>query len=207
MKMKMKANFQYKPSNFQMDDCEIERVVELSREDFGRLKITPLEDQPFIAENKDCMFSRDGVLHCLLALEKDGNDGILIESEGYDYPRYAAYIPGMRSILSAEMASGQEHRLPEIRVKDILPLLKGGGIFLRHEEAERAIQAESLCLLAKAGQEDFAALLSASVCEIRETPEGTEAVLTGIAPEELTRFGEAFDAFMEAEQAMGFIMG
>lgn len=26
--MKFKANFLYKPSNFQMDDCQIERVVE-----------------------------------------------------------------------------------------------------------------------------------------------------------------------------------
>lgn len=45
--MKFKANFMEKPGNFQMDDCEIEKVVELSHEDFCRLKITPLENQPF----------------------------------------------------------------------------------------------------------------------------------------------------------------
>jgi hypothetical protein len=64
-----------------MDDCQIEKVVELSHEDFERLKITPLADQPFIMENKGCMFSRDGVRHCLLALEADGNDGILVGSD------------------------------------------------------------------------------------------------------------------------------
>lgn len=83
--MKIKANLLYKPSNFQMDDCRIEKVVELSHEDFCRLKTAPLEDQPFIAENKSCMYSRDGVLHCLLALSQDSNDGVLIESEGYSY--------------------------------------------------------------------------------------------------------------------------
>ncbi len=86
-----------------MDDCQIERVVDLSYEDFYRLKIAPLEDQLFIAENKECMFSRDGVMHCLLALSKESRDGVLIESEGYNYPRYAAYIPGMRDIVNAEL--------------------------------------------------------------------------------------------------------
>lgn len=101
--MRFKANFQYKPSSFQLDDCQVEKIVELSHEDFCRLKIAPLEDQPFIAENTDCMFSEDGVLHCLLALDKEGSDGVLIESEGYNYPRYAAYVPGMREIVNAQM--------------------------------------------------------------------------------------------------------
>lgn len=106
--MKFKANLQYKPANFQMDDCRIEKVVELSYEDFCRLKIAPLEDQAFIAENKDCMFSRDGIAHCLLALSQESRDGVLIESEGYDYPRYAAYIPGMRDIVNAELERAAE---------------------------------------------------------------------------------------------------
>lgn len=83
--MKFKANFLYKPSNFQMDDCRIDKVVELSHEDFCRLKITPLEDQPFIAENKSYMYSEDGIMHCLLALGQGSHDGVLIESEGYNY--------------------------------------------------------------------------------------------------------------------------
>ena len=101
--MKFKTNFQYKASNFQMEDCRIEKVVELSHEDFCRLKITPLDDQPFIMENKDCMFKKDGIMHCLLALEQGGNDGVLIDAEGYNYPRYASYVPGMRDIVNAEM--------------------------------------------------------------------------------------------------------
>lgn len=83
--MKFKANFMEKPGNFQMDDCEIEKVAELSHEDFCRLKITPLENQPFLAEHKGCMFSRDGVIHCLLALDQGGSDGILVDAEQYDW--------------------------------------------------------------------------------------------------------------------------
>ena len=52
--MKFKANFTEKPVNFQMDDCQIEKVVELSHEDFCRLKIAPLENQPFLADVEPC---------------------------------------------------------------------------------------------------------------------------------------------------------
>ena len=101
----------------------------------------------------------------------------------------------------------KEEELPGLRLKELLPLLKGGPIFLCHEEAEQSVLAENLRLLTGAGQEDHAALLNARVSEINETPEGTEVVLTEVAPEELVRFNEAYDAFMEAEQAMGPTMG
>lgn len=276
--MKFKANFVEKPGNFQMDDCQIEKVVELSHEDFCRLKVTPLENQPFIAENKSCMFSKDGVMHCLLALGQGSDDGVLIDAEGYNYPRLAAYVPGMRDIVSAQMnraadfiirwgtenttsgswciyfedlekhlgltvreGNGMDSMLrtalkqraevsavdmhdgciemeyhpeycqrlkgdkpPELLLKDLLPLLKGGGLmFLCHEEAEVSVQVENLRKLTDMGQEDYAALLNARVSEICETPEGTEIVLTGVAPEQLVRFNEAYDAFMEAEWNMG----
>lgn len=38
--MKIKANLLNKPVNFQMDDCQIEKVVELPRDQFSALVIT-----------------------------------------------------------------------------------------------------------------------------------------------------------------------
>lgn len=279
--MKFKANFVEKPANFQMDDCQIEKVVELSHEDFCRLKITPLADQPFLAEHRDCMFSRDGVIHCLLALGQGSNDGVLIDAEKYEYARLAAYIPGVRDIVNAKMdwaadfiirwgtentASGswcvyfedlEEHldltvregsgfdsmlraalkRRSEVatvdmhdgciemeyhpeycrqlngvsknealgpRLKEILPVLAGGGLtLLTHEETDYVVLPENLLKLNAAGREDYAALLDARVAEIVPGLEGTEVVLTEVAPEELVRFNEAH----EAEQAMGPAMG
>ena len=276
--MKFKANFVEKPGNFQMDDCRIEKVVELSYEDFCRLKITPLADQPFLAENRGCMFHTDGVIHCLLALGQGSDDGVLIDAEGYNYPRLAAYVPGMRDIVNAQMdraadfiirwgtenttsgswciyfedlekhldltvreGNGMDSMLrtalkqrpevsavdmhdgciemeyhpeycqrlkgdkpPELLLKDLLPLLKGGGLmFLCHEEAEQSVLVENLRKLTDMGQEDYVALLGARVSEICETPEGTEIALTGVAPEQLVRFNKAYDAFMEAEWNMG----
>ena len=283
--MKFKANFTEKPVNFQMDDCRIEKVVELSHEDFCRLKITPLVEQPFIRENKGCMFHRNGIIHCLLALGQGSNDGILVDAEKYDYARLAAYIPGMRDIVNAQMdraadfiirwgtentTSGswcvyfedlEEHldltvregsgldsmlraalkQRPEVaavdmhdgcikmeyhpeycrqingvskneasepRLKEILPVLAGGGLtLLTHEETDYVVLPEKLLKLNAAGREDYAALLDARVAEIIPGPEGTEVVLTEVDPEELVRFNEAHDAYMEAEQAMGPTMG
>ena len=276
--MKFKANFTEKPVNFQMDDCQIEKVVELSHEDFCRLKITPLVEQPFIRENKGCMFHRNGIIHCLLALGQGSNDGVLVDAEKYDYARLAAYIPGMRDIVNAQMdraadfiirwgtenttsgswcvyfedleehldltvreGSGldsmlraalkqrpevsavdmhdgcieteyhpeycqrlQEKKAPELLLKDLLPLLKGGWLmFLCHEEAERSVLVENLLKLSAAGREDYAGLLDARVAEIVPGLEGTEVVLTNVAPEELARFNEEYEAFMEAELSMG----
>ncbi len=279
--MKFKANFTEKPANFQMDDCQIEKVVELSHDDFCRLKITPLADQSFVQENKDCMFHSDGVIHCLLALGQDSNDGVLIDAEKYDYARLAAYIPGMRDIVNAQMdraadfiirwgtentASGgwcvyfedlEEHldltvregsgldsmlrtalkqrpevaavdmhdgciemeyypeycrrlnstletKAPELCLKDILPVLAGGGLtLLTHEEADCVVLPENLLKLNAAGREDYAGLLDARVAEIVPGLEGTEVVLTNVAPEELARFNEEYEAFTEAELSMG----
>ncbi len=84
--MKIKANLLNKPVNFQMDDCQIEKVVELPRDQFSALVITPLTNQPFIAENKRWMFADDSAVHCLLVLGQGSGDGVLIYSAGYDYP-------------------------------------------------------------------------------------------------------------------------
>ncbi len=50
----------------------------------------------------------------------------------------------------------QEKKAPELLLKDLLPMLKGGGLmFLCHEEAEQSVLVENLCELTDAGQEDI----------------------------------------------------
>lgn len=93
---------------------------------------------------------------------------------------------------------------PDIRLRDILPLLTGGGLtFLTHEEADTSVLAENLRELTPTGRADHAALLNARVSEISSGPEGTEVVLTDVDPQELARFNMACEAHQEAEQAMG----
>lgn len=95
----------------------------------------------------------------------------------------------------------------DIRLKDILPLLRDGGMaFLCHAETESSVPAENLRLLTVSGQRDYEALLNARVSEICPSSEGVEVVLTGVEPEELTRFSQDFESFIQAEQAMELTM-
>ena len=54
---------------------------------------TDLDNYNFIAENKELMYiDENDVWHAILITAKEVDYGILVESEGYDYARYAAYI-------------------------------------------------------------------------------------------------------------------
>ncbi len=78
---------------------------------------------------------------------------------------------------------------------------------LLHEDApDCCVPMEDLTRLTQSGREDFAALLDARVEEIRAGDSAIEVVISGVEPQELARFSEAHDAFMEAEQAMGPMM-
>lgn len=101
--MKIKANTLHKPSNFQMDTWQAEKVVELPAKEFDALVTVPLTDHPVIAENKDCMSCGDGLIHGLLVLGQGRSDGVLVYSAGYNYARYAAYLTGARAIVTAQM--------------------------------------------------------------------------------------------------------
>ena len=130
--MKIKANLLNRPNNFQMDDCQIEKVVELSTAEFSALVITPLTNQPFIAENKSRMFVDNRAIHCLLALGQGSEDGVLVYSDGYDYPRLAAYLPGMRDILNARL-----ERAADFIVRQGTEATENGNWGVSFEELEK----------------------------------------------------------------------
>ena len=44
----------------------------------------------------------EGQIHVLLALDRDGGDGILIDSQGHNYARYTAFMPNINPILKSK---------------------------------------------------------------------------------------------------------
>ena len=71
----------------------IEKTIELEKADFDRFSSDLFADQDFIKENIDRMYvDKNGVWHCILIKAIGGSNAILISSEGFDYPRYAAFI-------------------------------------------------------------------------------------------------------------------
>ena len=89
----MKATFEHKP-DFHFRDFVIEKNVELPAERFEAMLRHPMNGQNFLKENAGLM-RQDGmdVYHCLLVTGEGRSDGLLVESEGCDYARYAAYVP------------------------------------------------------------------------------------------------------------------
>jgi len=102
--LNLQAVFQRKADEFPAWDCVIEKIVELPEAEYRFFKTHPLRDASFIAENTDLMHrDPNGVCHCLLVLGKDCSDGVLIESEGYHYARYASFMPGAREFVTARL--------------------------------------------------------------------------------------------------------
>ncbi|MBR0295680.1 MAG: hypothetical protein IJQ67_07290 [Bacilli bacterium] len=93
----MKVNFVRKPTPSELypqDEFIIEKVVKLSKEEFEDLLKNPLNDRSYVRDNKSLMFEdKDGYWHCIYVVAEDYDYGILIESEGSDYPRYTADLP------------------------------------------------------------------------------------------------------------------
>lgn len=93
----MKANFIRKPTYEELIpqyEFIIKKVITLSNKEFDTFIHYPLDDYDFIEQNKELMFvSNDDISHCILVKSETSNFGILVESEGFSYARYASYIP------------------------------------------------------------------------------------------------------------------
>ena len=69
----------------------IEKTIILTDENYKDFASDLFEDRDFIKENIDLMYQdRENKWHCILVTTADKKSGILVESEGYEYARYAA---------------------------------------------------------------------------------------------------------------------
>lgn len=97
--MNARAIFHRKEACFEPSECEIEKVIHLSDSEFARFQQTLLDNYDFLREHAELMRVEGGVTHCLLVVSESFEDGILVNSEGSDYARYAAYFPNAKSFL------------------------------------------------------------------------------------------------------------
>jgi len=94
----MKVNFIRKPSSakelYPQDDFIIEKAVEIDKDLFMMFLRDIQKEYNFIKENNELMYcDEQNIMHCIFATTKESDFGILIESEGYNYARYFAYLP------------------------------------------------------------------------------------------------------------------
>lgn len=99
-----KARFERKLSVLESQDCVIEAIEVMSNDDYEKFTNSLLTDRQFIADRKEDMFTDSlGQIHCLLALNEESGDGVLINSSGYDYARYVSFTPNIKPYIEQQI--------------------------------------------------------------------------------------------------------
>jgi hypothetical protein len=98
-----KAYFFHKP--FSLDDLrvphrmeqesyyDIKAVVTLPEIEYENFITDMTQWREFIEQHGKLCNSKDDVWSCIFVHQVGKTDGVLVQTDGYDYPRYAAYLP------------------------------------------------------------------------------------------------------------------
>ena len=81
-KLILNAALNRKADFYAPEKCVVAKVVELPETAFKKLLENPLKDQYFIKQYRDLMGVEGGMHHCILAIDSNSGDGLLIKSEG-----------------------------------------------------------------------------------------------------------------------------
>ena len=111
-KLKFNSTLNHKQSDYKTREIIVEKVITLYGNHFSELRDHPLRDDPYIAENCDLMYiDSNDTAHCLLMVDSDSGDGILVESEGMSYARKSQFIPNARALVENRELTVSEQKL------------------------------------------------------------------------------------------------
>lgn len=99
--MKINATLTLKQPRITVTSCEVSDVIELPYKEYSNLTNNLLADREYLAgrTEKDC---------CLIILCENSDDGLLVDTQGYAYPRYSAFLPKARQIVETFLQSETE---------------------------------------------------------------------------------------------------
>ena len=98
-KLILNANMICKSSGFKPQKCAVEKVIEVSHEEFQHFIEAPTLSNYYLPQYKNLMGFYDDTHHGVLFVNEENGDGLLVNSEGADYARYSQYIPNAREII------------------------------------------------------------------------------------------------------------
>ncbi len=90
-KLKLNAMMWRKPETLEPQSYKVSEVIVVSDAEFRNVMSEPLKDREYLK-------GRTGQNICVLLLSETGDDGILVDTQGCNYPRYAAFIPKAKII-------------------------------------------------------------------------------------------------------------
>lgn len=95
--MKIRADMHFKDAYTCDEEYIVERAIMIRPSEFSYMCKHLSEDNRYIEDNLDSMYCDDNnKIHCLLLINDDTGDGLLINSEGNYYARYCAVIPNAK---------------------------------------------------------------------------------------------------------------
>ena len=107
--MHLNAIFHRKEPQFEPEFCTVEKVIELDATDYWSFRCSMMQDHDFITENIPLMgHDKNGNRYGLLVLGESCDDGILVDSQGAEYARYAAFVPGARQLLAMDQLQAEQ---------------------------------------------------------------------------------------------------
>ena len=113
-KLLLHAGLVRKEADFTPTACVVEHIIPLSQEEFFKLRNNPLQDNKIIEKYSDEMYcDRDGTRHCILVYDEKQGDGLLIDSQGSNYARYAQYLPYAKLIAEQYKQQMEQTAEPE----------------------------------------------------------------------------------------------
>ncbi len=111
-KLKFNSTLNHKQSDYKTHEVIVEKVITLYGKSFSELKDHPLRNNPYIAQNRELMYiDSNDTAHCLLMVDYDIGDGILVESEGSNYARKSKFIPNARELIENNELTVSERKL------------------------------------------------------------------------------------------------
>ncbi len=101
-RLKINATLQCKQTEIKPRTYEVSEVITLTDKEYGSVLKDPLKDREYLA-------GRSGADTCVLLIDENSDDGILVDTQGHAYPRYSAFIPNAREIAENFVQSETEN--------------------------------------------------------------------------------------------------
>lgn len=112
-KLVIRTTLNYKANFYEPADCIVEKAIAIPHEEYDALINITDSCYDFIAENQECMYyDKDNNNHCILIYDDTSGDGVIINADGCNYPKYSAFVPNAKVTL-------EQHELEQSGLKTV----------------------------------------------------------------------------------------
>ena len=142
----IRTTLNYNANFYEPADCIVEKAIAIPHEEYEALINITDNCYDFIAENQEFMYyDKDNNNHCILVYDDTSGDGVIINSDGCNYPKYSAFVPHAKAML-------EQHELEQSGLKTIkAPITESEKRLL--DTISRA--ADRIASLSHLGRKDF----------------------------------------------------